>query len=192
VLAASGSGAEGDILAGVAWALGQGCKVVSMSLGRAVAAGTPFSPIFENAAQRGLRQGTLIVAASGNDSRRDLGVVNPVSHPANCPSVMAVAAVDSALDVTYFSNGGVAGTNGGAVDIAAPGLNVLSSWPAPTLYNTISGTSMATPHVAGLAALYAEANPSAGPKELWGMITQHARLLSVPSGDVGAGLAQAP
>jgi subtilisin family serine protease len=59
-------------------------------------------------------------------------------------------------------------------------------------YNTISGTSMATPHVAGIAALYAEANPNASAQALWNLLTQNARRLSLPSTDAGIGLVQAP
>jgi subtilisin family serine protease len=191
VLNDQGRGAEGDILAGLDWAIGSRCEVVSMSLGAPVAPGQPFSRVFERAARRALDQGTLIVAAAGNDSRRDLGRIAPVSHPANCPSVMAVAAVDSNLDVAYFSNGGTA-MQGGQLDIAGPGYAVYSSWPMPGRYKTISGTSMATPHVAGIAALAAEADPGARGTALWSVLQQHAQRLPQPATDVGVGLVRAP
>jgi subtilisin family serine protease len=191
VLNDRGRGADGDILAGVEWAIASSCEVVSMSLGAPVAPGQPFSRVFERAARRALDHGTLIVAAAGNDSRRDLGRIAPVSHPANVPSVMAVAAVDSNLDVAYFSNGGTA-MQGGRVDIAGPGVDVYSSWPMPQRYNTISGTSMATPHVAGMAALAAEADPANRGTALWAFLQQHARRLPQASTDVGVGLVQAP
>jgi subtilisin len=113
-----------------------------------------------------------------------------VGHPANCPSIMAVAALDQRLDVAWFSCAGL-NPRGGQVDIAAPGVDIYSSWPS-TLYNTISGTSMATPHVAGIAALIAEADSSARGHALWTRLIQAADRLNQPARDVGAGLVQAP
>ncbi len=192
VLSNQGSGADAGILNGIQWAIKRKCRIVSMSLGARTRPGQAFSAVFESAAGRALKAGTLIIAAAGNDSRRSMGIAPaPVSHPANCPSIMAVAAIDDQLRVAPFSNAGV-NPSGGQVDIAGPGVRVRSSWPKPTLYNTISGTSMATPHVAGVAALLAEANPRATAAELWSLLTRTARRLPLPASDVGAGLVQAP
>ena len=90
-----------------------------------------------------------------------------------------------------FSNRGL-NPKGGQVDLVAPGVDVLSSFPMPLRERRLSGTSMATPHVAGIAALWAEALPKATAAELWTLLTQHARRLSHFSTDVGAGLVQAP
>ncbi|MBD2342054.1 S8 family serine peptidase [Calothrix sp. FACHB-156] len=190
VLSNQGSGSDGGILQGIEWALANGCHIISMSLGGFTQAGEPFSPIYEAVAQRVLRRGSLIVAAAGNDSRRGSGIINPVSRPANCPSIMAVAALDSQLQIAGFSNRGI-NPEGGQVDIAAPGVEVYSSWLMPTEYRTISGTSMATPHVAGIAALHAEATGLRG-QELWNHLMRTARRLPLASEDVGAGLVQAP
>lgn len=192
VLSNQGSGADAGILNGIQWAVRNKCRVVSMSLGAPASPGQSFSTVFESAAGRAMAAGTLIIAAAGNDSRRNAGSPpKPVSHPANCPSIMAVAAVDDQLRVASFSNAGV-NPQGGQVDIAGPGVRVLSSWPRPTLYNTINGTSMATPHVAGCAALHAEANPKATAAELWALLTRTARRLPLAASDVGSGLVQAP
>ncbi|MBV9279542.1 MAG: S8 family serine peptidase, partial [Chloroflexi bacterium] len=167
-----------------------GCTVVSMSLGAELLdPAQRHSLVFEAAAQRALAQGTLIVAAAGNGSGRP-GLIRPVSHPANCPSIMAVGAIDQRMQVADFSNAGL-NPQGGQIDVAAPGVDVRSSWPRPTLYRTISGTSMATPHVAGIAALFAQA-PQARGQALGGLLTQNARRLTAPSRDVGVGLVQAP
>jgi len=190
VLSNAGSGADTGILAGIEWAVQSKCAVVSMSLGARVRPGQPFSQVFERVARRAQEQGTLIVAAAGNDSTRP-GDIWPVSHPANCPSIMAVAALDVQGAIAPFSNRGI-NPDGGQVDIAGPGVDVYSSWPMPARYRRISGTSMATPHVAGIAALYAEADPSVRGAALGRALAGGAQRLSLPSSDVGAGMVQAP
>lgn len=189
VLGDSGRGSDGTLLAGLRWAVRQGCHIVSMSLEKGVLANEPFSPVFEDIAQRALDAGTLIVAAAGNKSQRPFSI-RPVSHPANCPSIVAVAALDPGLQVATFSNAGLQ-TPGGEVDFAGPGVNVLSSWPSPRLYHSLHGTSMATPHVAGLAALWAQARGVRG-RDLLTLLRSKARALELPASDVGAGLLLAP
>ncbi len=190
VLSNQGSGGDGGILAGIQWAITNKCAIISMSLGAPVQVGQSFSQVFEQTAVRALAAGTLIIAAAGNESHRPQQIA-PVGHPANCPSIMAVGAVDRNFQVAPFSCGGL-NPQGGQVDIAGPGVSIRSSWPRPTLYNTISGTSMATPHVAGIAALWAQSNPSFRARALMSILTQSARRLSLPARDIGTGLVQAP
>jgi subtilisin len=194
VLSNQGSGADGGILAGIDRAISNNCQIISMSLGAPTRPGDTYSQIYEAVARRALNQGTLIIAAAGNESNRP-GSVNPVGRPANCPSIMAVAALNNQLQISSFSNSSI-NSNGGGIDIAGPGVNVYSTWstkavPTPLRYRTISGTSMATPHVAGIAALYAEATGKRG-YELWALLMQNAQRLPLPSVDVGIGLVQAP
>lgn len=198
VLSNRGSGADGGILAGIDWAIGNGCAIISMSLGAPTFPGDTYSTIYEEVAKRALSKGTLIIAAAGNESDRP-GSANPVGYPANCPSIMAVGALDNQLQIASFSNSSI-NPDGGGVDIAGPGVNVYSTWSTdsnmvrpsrPSRYKTISGTSMATPHVAGIAALYAEATGKRG-YELWALLMQNAQRLPLPSVDVGIGLVQAP
>lgn len=188
VLSNAGSGSDGGILGGINWAIASGCQVISMSLGARALPGQAYSEVYEQVAQRALARGTLIIAAAGNDSMRQFGVIFPVSHPANCPSIMAIAALTDKLRPANFSNGGI-NRNGGQIDLAAPGVGIYSSWPMPTRYSSISGTSMATPHVAGIAALYAEATGARG-QELWSQLTRNAMRLSSRSRDIGSGLVQ--
>jgi subtilisin family serine protease len=190
VLSNQGSGGDSGILAGISWAIRNDCPIISMSLGAPTVPGQSYSTVFETVARRALSRGTLIIAAAGNESSRPAHIA-PVGHPANCPSIMAVGAIDQRLEVASFSNGGL-NPNGGQVDIAGPGVMVRSSWPRPMLYRTISGTSMATPHVAGLAALLAEADPDARGRTLSCLLMQTARRLALSARDVGAGLVQAP
>jgi subtilisin len=190
VLSNAGSGGDAGILAGIEWAIENDCAVVSMSLGAPTQPGQAFSQVFERVARRAQDAGTLIVAAAGNESDRP-DVINPVAHPANCPSIMAVGAVDAEGAIAPVSNRGI-DPGGGEVDIAAPGVAVYSSWPLPTRYRTISGTSMATPHVAGIAALHAEQDAAARGAALGALLTGGAQRMALPPQDVGAGLVQAP
>jgi subtilisin family serine protease len=187
VLSNAGSGADGGILAGINWAVQNGCALVSMSLGAPVSPGESYSPVYQNAARLAEQRGTLIVAAAGNESRRP-AFISPVGRPANCPTILAIGALGPSLQAASFSNGGLNG-NGGEVNLAAPGVDVFSTWPMPRRYNTISGTSMATPHVAGILALYAEATGLRG-LPLANYVLRRARRLA-PVRDFGWGLVQA-
>ena len=187
VLSDAGSGSDAGILAGIEWAITNGCQVISMSLGADV---PEVSAAYETVGRRALEAGCLIVAAAGNNARRSAGDPGFVGRPANSPSIMAVAAVDADLEIAEFS----AGSNpvpGGQVDIAAPGVAVYSSWTMPRRNHTISGTSMATPHVAGLAALWSQRTGTTA-RELWDALLDGVRELELPAADAGAGLVQAP
>jgi len=163
VLSDQGSGSDRQILAGIEWAITNGCRIISMSLGADV---RPVNQAYEKVGQRALAAGTLIIAAAGNNADRAHGNVGFVGVPANSPSIMAVAAVDADLQIANFSprSNPVAG---GQIDIAGPGVMVDSSWSttslrAPDRYKIISGTSMATPHVAGVVALMQHARVQNG------------------------------
>ena len=183
VLSNGGSGTDSGILLGIDWALSNGCDVVSMSLGADVAT---VSKTYEAVGSRALRRKCLIVAAAGNNAHRpsDPGFVGV---PANSPSIVAVAALDSQLSVAPFS-ARTSSVRGGQVDIAGPGVGVFSSWPmSKGRYRSISGTSMATPHVAGIAALWAEATGRTG-RGLWCTVTAEARRQLTPLGRRGRGV----
>jgi len=186
ILDDNGEGTDGQTLAGIEWALGKGCQIISMSFGAPMEAGEPHSPVFEQVAQIAMASGCLLVAASGNESDRTSAkpVVAAVNHPANCPSIMAVGALTPALGVADYS---CAGTGAGQVDIAAPGDNILSAKPGGG-YRRESGTSMATAFVAGVAALLWEQHPAAGAWEIWTRLTTQAWRLGLSAADIGAGL----
>ena len=188
VLSDAGSGGDIGILAGIDWAVANKCHVISLSLGANVAT---TSTAYETAGQRALNAGSLIVAAAGNNANRAAGAFGFVSRPANSRSFMAVGALDQALKMANFSARDTARQAGTAVDIGGPGVAVYSAWPMPRRYHTISGTSMATPHVAGIAALWAEATGATG-AALWQRVIVNARSLPLPIVDVGRGLVQAP
>lgn len=191
VLANNGSGREFDVLSGIEWAINQGCHIISMSLGRAVRRNEKPDPLYEAVGQAALDAGCLIIAAAGNESSRAYGYIAPVGSPANASTIMAVASVDPLMKASSFSCG-ASGVKGGEVDIAAPGSSVYSSWPNPRLSRTISGTSMACPHVSGVAALYAQdMGETQDARRLWERLTVHAKRLG-NARDFGAGLVQVP
>lgn len=175
VLTNSGSGTGAGVLAGMNWAIANRCEVISMSLGSQ----SPVQAAYTNAGAAALRNGCLIIAAAGNDYGR------PTGAPANSPTIMAVASLDQTLAPSDFSNRG-------KIEVAAPGRDVFSSWPRPIRYKTISGTSMATPHVAGCAALWAQSNPGLRGMTLWRQLQSSARRLPFAASLVGSGLVQAP
>jgi subtilisin len=183
VLSNAGSGSSSWILAGMEWAIANQCQVISMSLGNTNP--TP-STAYETIGRRALQNGCLIVAAAGNHGPGTVG------QPANSPSIMAVAAVDSCLLVPTFSS--PSGSSSAAnVNIAAPGVQVYSSVPMSRgRYAVFNGTSMATPHIAGIAALYAQSDPNARGARLWQLLTSRALRLQQPTKSVGSGLGQAP
>lgn len=187
VLGNSGSGTDAGILAGIDWAVTNGCAIISMSLGADVA---QVHPPYVAAGKRALDQGTLIIAAAGNNARRLQSQFGFVGAPANSPYIMAVGALDHQLNAAYFSARSLP-VRGGHVDIAGPGWQITSSWPMPARYRSISGTSMATPHVTGVAALWAEATGFRG-RELWSVLIQESDRLMAPSVDVGSGVAISP
>lgn len=175
VLSNSGSSVGASVLAGMNWAIANRCPVISMSLGGSGGV----QPSYTAAGQAALNAGCLIIAAAGNSGG------GPTGYPANSPTIMSVSSLDSNLGLSSFSSIG-------KVDIAAPGRDVYSSVPRPTRYGVKSGTSMATPHVAGCAALWAETSSSLRGLTLWRKLQSTARRLPLPTTKVGAGLVQAP
>ena len=149
VLDSSGSGSDSQVADGIEWAADHGAKVISLSLGEPEDPANPGPPSLLNAAvQYAWSKGIVVVAAAGNSS------TNAHFYPAACPNVVSVAATDSNDTLASFSN------YGDWVTTAAPGVNIFSTLPTynasagwGTYYTFLSGTSMATPHVAGEAAM---------------------------------------
>jgi thermitase len=146
-LDANGSGGVAGIANCINYLATNGAKVISMSLGTTADSTTLHNAVVAASAK------ALIVAAAGN------GGDSTPNYPAVYPEVVSVAATDNRDQRASFS------TFNADVEVAAPGVDILSTWNDGG-YNTISGTSMATPHAAGVAAVIAGRYPSAGPS-LW-------------------------
>ena len=144
VLDGNGAGTDADIAAGIRWATSAGVQVINMSLGGAGACTSVLSSAIQAARSRGI----VVVAAAGNEARDAAGYA-----PASCPGVIAVGATDAAGRRASFSNVGA------TVDVSAPGVDVLSTGRSGRTYGYVrqSGTSMASPAVAGAAALFLSA-----------------------------------
>lgn len=137
VLGDNGSGGGAGIARGIKWATDKGVHIISMSLGSSEP-----DPQIRAACQYAASKGVLIVAAAGNEGPYD----NTVGYPGGFPECLCVAAIDQAKRIAKFSS------RGSQVDVAAPGVDILSCYP-PKGYAKLSGTSMATPFVAGVVAL---------------------------------------
>ena len=135
VLGDNGQGGIPAIVKGIDWAISEKVDVISMSLGTSADPG----PALHDAIKRAHAAGIVIVAATGNENTH-------VGWPAVYDEVIAVAAVDQTFGRADFSN------FGDETDVAAPGVDILSTYPT-NAYAKLSGTSMATPMVAGVAAL---------------------------------------
>ncbi|PRZ16000.1 thermitase [Laceyella sediminis] len=143
VLDNSGSGTWTAVANGITYAADQGAKVISLSLG-----GTVGNSGLQQAVDYAWSKGSVVVAAAGN-----AGNTAP-NYPAYYSNAIAVASTDQNDNKSSFS------TYGSWVDVAAPGSSIYSTYPTST-YASLSGTSMATPHVAGVAGLLASQGRSA-------------------------------
>jgi subtilisin family serine protease len=175
-----GVGSAADIAAGIRYAVDHGARVLNLSLG-----GTVDTQVERDAIAYAISQGAVVVAAMGNG-----GPQGATSYPAAYPDVVAVGAINSADQRAPFSQ------TGPHIDVAAPGVGVLSTvWDNG--YATMLGTSMASPHVAGVAALILSCNSGLTGAQVADIIRQTARPLRdnpadpVPNDNYGWGCVDA-
>ncbi len=174
VLNCQGSGTDAGVIAGIDWvtadhAAGQPA-VANMSLGGGA------STALDDAVRRSIADGVTYALASGNSN-----VDACSSSPARVAEGITVNSSTSSDARSSFSN------YGSCTDIFAPGSSITSAWyTSTTATNTISGTSMATPHVAGACALYLSTNTSASPSTVWAAIRDNSSLNKITSAGTGS------
>jgi subtilisin family serine protease len=166
VFPASGYGTYEDLIRAMVYATDNGAHVINMSLGA-----ISYSRGEEAAVNYAWSRGVVLVAAAGNTGR------NSYHYPAAHPNVIAVAATDAYDNLAGFS------TRGDFVDVAAPGVSIWSTYRG-NRYGLMTGTSMAAPHVAGLAALILSLNPNLQPDDVRALIQDNADDLGTPGWDI--------
>ncbi|MEP6731646.1 MAG: S8 family serine peptidase [bacterium] len=152
VMDCAGNGSSSSVLAGIDWVTQHAVRpaVANMSLGGGS------SLMIDQAVEASIAAGITYAVSAGNNTTDAC-----TQSPASAPDAITVGATDNADAFAYFSN------YGNCVDINAPGMNITSLWiGASGATNTISGTSMATPHVAGAIALFLQNNPAATPAQV--------------------------
>lgn len=165
VLDESGAGTTYSVAQGIIWATDHGAKVINMSLGNYAQA-----EFLHDAVRYAFDHDVVLIAASGNDNTAQPG------YPAAYPEVFAVAATDNLEERAPFSN------YGDYIDVAAPGVSIASTYP-DNQYAALSGTSMASPHVAALAALIRSVNPLLKNTEVMNIMRNTAVDLGTPGKD---------
>ncbi|UQD50821.1 peptidase S8 [Bacillus methanolicus] len=171
-MGAEGYGSTFDIAKGIIWAADHGAKVINLSLGNYHP-----SSLMKEAVKYAFEKNAVIISAAGNDNS------NHPSFPAAYPEVLGVSAVSYSGQRAPFSN------YGDYIDVSAPGVQIPSTY-FNKQYAALSGTSMASPHVAGLAGLILSANPNLTNKDVMNIIKSTAYDLGAPGkdNDFGSGL----
>ncbi|MFI1655419.1 S8 family serine peptidase [Streptomyces sp. NPDC020472] len=187
VLSDQGSGTESQIIAGMEWAAKDiDAKIVSMSLGSPEPSdGT--DPMAQAVNALSAETGALFVIAAGNS-----GAPGSIGSPGAADSALTVGAVDSADRAAYFTSQGPRhGDQALKPDVSAPGVDILAARSQLVAgsgpYTSLSGTSMATPHVAGVAALLAEKHPDWTGAQLKNALMSSSRTLDAGAYELGAG-----
>lgn len=168
----TGAGSTYSVAQGIIWAVDNGAQVINMSLGNYYA-----SNFLHDAIKYAYDRDVILISATGNDDTDEPG------YPAAYPEVLAVAATNAYEQRALFSN------FGHYVDVTAPGENIASTYPGNE-YAAMSGTSMASPHAAALAAMIRSANPLLSNEDVMDIMRQSALDLGQPGRDIYYGYGQ--
>jgi hypothetical protein len=173
VLGDNGSGQDSGIIAGMEWAIEQGAQIINMSLG---GYDTPeIEPLEEAVNRLSAEKGTLFVIAAGNSGPN----ARTVGSPGTADAALTVGAVDDQNQIADFSSRGPTQAGTLKPDLTAPGVGIVAARhsdgrigpPVVDGYTSLDGTSMATPHVAGAAALLRQQHPDLNGTQLKGRLT---------------------
>ena len=169
VLDDQGNGRMSDVMAGLDWAISQDAQVINLSLGSDTSCdGTD---ALSEACDAAVGKGAVVVVAAGNSGPAS----RTVGSPGCAREVITIGASDDADEVASFSSRGPTSDGRVKPDVVLPGVNIISARAEGTslgnsagdsLYTSLSGTSMATPHAAGVAALLLSANPALTPRQI--------------------------
>ena len=182
VLNKYGSGYSSDIIKGLEWSADNGAEIVSLSLGARI---TPCdgSDAMSQAVDNIVSKGVVVIVAAGN-SGPDAGTI---TSPGCSKDALTVGAVDDNNNIATFSSRGPTSDGRTKPDIVAPGVSITSTW-IDNSFKSLSGTSMATPHVSGVAALLLQADPSMNVKQT---LTSSSIDLGLDKNSQGSGIVDA-
>lgn len=181
VMDRNGEGYLSDLIAGIEWSITNGMDIINLSI-----SSPNGSYLLKQSVDKAYNSGLLVVAAAGNNGKSD-GSGDTVEYPAKYSTVIAVSAMDSNDNRGSFS------ATGDTVEITAPGVNILSTYPT-NMYVSMSGTSMATPFAAGNLALLKQVYPSYTNQQLRELLQTTAKDIGIAGRDAyyGYGLIQSP
>ena len=179
---------------GIDWALEKKCNIINLSLGYEVEEGYAVDEEFQKAVTKAREKKAIVVAAVGNGSTRVYNkstrpFYSPIETPSNCEHAVAVSAINESSKIYRKANRSI--NQDQEVDFIAPGVKIFSSYPLehnPKGYAFLDGTSMATPFISGLLALYYEGNLDKDPDEIIKLLNRNIAPLKINTLDAGNGM----
>ncbi|MCK5400785.1 MAG: S8 family serine peptidase [Flavobacteriaceae bacterium] len=196
VLDSQQKGYQSDVIRGVFWAIKNNCKVINISYGIQNNGNRPYDIVFERAIKFAFNNSCITIIAIGNDSTRKKKQFKALCSPSDCPTAIAVSAIDK-KNIIYEHGNRAYKSLSQNINFTAPGVDIYSSWsrssPSRLSNAKKTGTSMAASFVTGIIALLWEKHPTAHPQLIINILKKTAlNSKNWLFQDVGHGLVQAP